>query len=363
MDPRHSDEHSERRPDNRSYMPTPEQYVASLPTADLDGLSRRSAPHARRARRRRIWPTLVLAVLLVSLVSVLVYAGYIAYNISKISTKPFQLGGLAADETGRVNVLVLGLGDPGHEGEGLTDTMMVISIDSRTKRVAQISIPRDLRVKIPGYGTGKINEANADGGVELAEQVVADTLDIPINYYVKTNFTGVRQLVDAVGGIDVDVKDRLVDPEYPCDDNQYKVCGLDIEPGVQHMDGTTALQYSRCRKGTCGDDFGRAARQQEVLNLVRDKVVRPDLLLNPRELTQVVTAVRSGVETDMGSVQAVEFGRLWEAAKTNQPVSLVLSTADGGYLKDSGSSDLAPIGGSFDAIQARVKDIFSESQN
>jgi polyisoprenyl-teichoic acid--peptidoglycan teichoic acid transferase len=344
-------------------MPTPEQYVASLPSADLDGISRRTTPHRRR-RRRRIWPKIVMLVILASVVSVLGYAGYIAYNISKISTQPLQFGGLATDNTRRVNVLVLGQGDPGHDGEGLTDTMMVLSLDTRTKRVAQISIPRDLRVNIPGYGAGKINEANADGGVVLAEQVVANTLDIPINYYVKTNFTGVRELVDAVGGIDVDVKDRLVDREYPCDDDQYKSCGLDIEPGMQHMNGTIALQYARCRKGTCGDDFGRAARQQEVLNLVRDKVVRPDMLLNPAKLVQVVSAVRSGVQTDMGAVQAVEFGRLWEDAKSNQPISLVLSTADGGYLRSSGSSsDLVPIGGSFDAIQTRVKGIFSEAQN
>src|SRR5207342_2327164 len=101
------------------------------------------------------------------------YGGYLAINVAKISTQPLQLGGLVSDETGRVNILVLGVGDPGHSGEGLSDTMMVLSMDTKTKRIAQISIPRDLRVKIPGYGYNKINAANAYGGVALAQQVVA----------------------------------------------------------------------------------------------------------------------------------------------------------------------------------------------
>jgi LCP family protein required for cell wall assembly len=291
-----------------------------------------------------------------------VYAGYIAVSVAKISTQPLDLTGLATDPSGRVNVLVLGEGDPGHDGTGLTDTMMVLSLDTRSKRVAQISVPRDLRVDIPGYGQSKINAANAYGGVPLAEQVVSTALGIPINYYIHTDFSGLKNLVDAVGGIDVNVKDRLSDPEYPCDDNQYKSCGLDIEPGYQHFNGTQALEYARCRKGTCGNDFGRAQRQQEVLNLVRDKVVRWDMLLNPAKMAPVIAAVRSGIQTDMGAVQLAELGKYWQDGKSNHPVTLVLSDAPGNYLVDiPGSSDLAPEGGTFDSIQNRVQNIFSDA--
>jgi LCP family protein required for cell wall assembly len=300
-----------------------------------------------------------LALVLIVVVGV-GYAGYIADNVAKISTQPLQLSGLATDGAGRVNVLVLGEGDPGHDGAGLTDTIMVLSVDTNSKRVAQISVPRDLRVSIPGYGYNKINVANADGGVPLAEQTVSNTLGIPINYYVLTNFTGLKDLVDSVGGIDVNVKEALKDPEYPCDNDQYKVCGLDIEPGKQHMDGTVALEYARCRKGTCGNDFGRAARQQEVLNLVRDKAVQPGVLLNPDKLLPVVKAVRNGVQTDMGAVQLAELGKYWQDAKSNSPVSLVLSTSPGGFLRDiPGSSDLGPNDGTFAEIQDKVSKIFS----
>jgi polyisoprenyl-teichoic acid--peptidoglycan teichoic acid transferase len=327
----------------------------------VDGI----APVIRPPRRGRRWGRLIAksigGFLLIVVVAVLIYVGYIAFNVAKISTQPLQLSGLQTDANGRVNILVLGVGDPGHDGEGLSDTMMVLSLDTRTKRIAQISIPRDLRVNIPGYGAGKINVANADGGVPLAEQVVANTLNIPIHYYVRTDFTGLEKMVDAVGGIDVNVKQALIDTEYPCDDDQYKSCGLDIEPGLQHMDGSQALKYARCRKGTCGDDFGRAARQQEVLNLVRAKLVRTEILSNPTELNSVITALRSGVQTDMGALQMVLFGRDWQDAQTHSPVSLVLSTADGGYLRnDTSSSDLLPVGGNFDDIQKRVQDIFTE---
>jgi LCP family protein required for cell wall assembly len=235
---------------------------------------------------------------------------------------------------------------------------MVLSVNTRTKQVAQISLPRDLRVNVPGYGYNKVNTAHAYGGVALAQQVVANTLGIPIHYYVKTDFRGLKAVVDAVGGIDVEVKDRLYDIEYPCEDNQYKSCGLDIKPGLQHMDGSKALQYARCRKGTCGDDFGRAARQQEVMDLVREKIVRWDIVLRPDDLFDVTSAIRDNLETNLGPVQMVLFARSWQ--ESTKRVHFVLSTKEDGLLAgDSRSSDLLPVGGDFDDIQERAKDIFS----
>jgi len=304
-----------------------------------------------------------LAVLLLAgLAGCLIYVGYVVNTVAHVSTKPWELTPLAVDSAGRTNILVLGVGDPGHSGERLSDTIMVLSYDHASKRIAQISIPRDTRVSIPGYGFAKINAAHAVGGVSLAENVVSNTLGIPIDYYIKTNFTGLRQLVDAVGGVDVDVKQRLHDSEYPCDDNQYKACGLDIEPGLQHMDGTKALQYARCRKGTCGNDYGRADRQQEIMRLVVAKMARPDILLDPVQLNTITKALRESLETDLGARAVVEFGYDWQQSSKNNPISLVLSTAKDGMLRGDplGSSDLLPVGGSFEAIQTRVQQLFSE---
>ena len=323
------------------------------------GKPRRVGRHGEK--KRGIWRRVLLLIVLVALAGAVAYAGYIGSIVAKISTNSWQIGPLASDSSGRTNVLVLGVGDSGHAGENLSDTIMLLSLDGQNHRMAQISIPRDLRVAVPGYGDKKINTANAFGGVNLAEQTVTNTFGAPINYYVKTNFSGLKDLVDAVGGVDVNVKDRLVDPEYPCDDNQYKVCGLDIEPGLQHMDGTRALQYVRCRKGTCGNDFGRAARQQELLALLRPKLMDPMLLLSPTRLKHLADAAQKGIQTDMGLVQLLELANSWRVDSANKPVNLVLSTAPGGYLRGdpSGSSDLLPIDRTFSAISDRIQAIFT----
>ena len=292
--------------------------------------------------------------------AIVAYVGFIAYNVVKISTQPLSLSGLSTDATGRTNILILGEGDAGHAGEGLTDTIMVLSLNIRTHQVAQISVPRDLRVQIPGYGYGKINAANAYGGVQLAEQTVSNTLGIPINYYVLTNFDGLKTVVDAVGGLDINVKTPLIDADYPCDDNQYQACGLDIEPGLQHMNGARVLEYTRCRKGTCGNDFGRAARQQEVLGLLRQKVLTVQTVLDPKRMSSLALGLRQSLTTNLGSVQLVQTAAAWQRSEHNNPIQLVLSTAPGGYLVSaSGSSDLLPAAGTFAAIQDRVSNIFT----
>lgn len=345
-------------------MPSPDEYLAAVGEAGKPPERPPVPRHYRRprGRRPRIWLRLMVALIVLAVLAAIGYVVYIASIVAKISTNPYNLASLAGDENGRVNILVLGVGDPGHAGEGLSDTMLVLSLDTRNHKIVEVSVPRDLRVDIPGYGTGKINQANADGGPQLAEQTVSNTLNIPINYYLKSDFSGLKQLVDAVGGIDVDVKQRLYDPEYPCDYDQYKVCGLDIEPGQQHMDGTKALQYVRCRKGTCGDDFGRAARQQEVINLVRKKITTWDILLNPTKLTPVVQAVRSGIQTDMGALQMLEFARDWQEGQKNQPVTFVPSLQNG-YLVPVGTSDLAPADGNFSQIQEHVQELFTDQSN
>src|SRR5664279_3282734 len=127
---------------------------------------------------------------------------------------------LKGEGDGRVNILVMGIGGAGHDGPNLSDTMMVMSLDPKTKDVAMLSIPRDLYVKIPGHGSGKINAANAYGGPALAEQVVENVIGVPIHYYAVMDFSGFKQAVDAVGGVDINVAAPLYDPEFPCDNDR-----------------------------------------------------------------------------------------------------------------------------------------------
>jgi LCP family protein required for cell wall assembly len=296
------------------------------------------------------WAGLVMLILLLGIVL------FVWYNLSKLSVNPLDFGKLASTD-GRTNILVLGVGDKGHAGQNLSDTMMVVSVNRKTNEVAMVSIPRDLRVPIPGHASGKINQANSYGGPKLAEQTVANALGIPIHYYLKTDFTGLKQAVDAVGGIDVTVKDRLYDPQYPCPDDKGP-CGVDIKPGQYHMNGATALQYARCRKGTCGNDFGRASRQQEVIEKIETKVVRPSVYLNPKADAVLLTTFRNNIQTDMSINDLIEVGR--RIHSPSRTIKFVFDTSPGGFLKSGGGSDLVPIGGTFTQIQAFMQSIFTQ---
>lgn len=325
-------------------MPDPNQYLESL-DANQDEI---------KPKKRRKWRRIAALLLVAGLIAGASYVGYVSTIVSGASTRAFALSPLTTDGKGNTNVLVLGVGDAGHAGEKLTDTMLVMSINAKKRTAVYISIPRDLRVRPEGYNAVKINQANALGGSELARKTVEDVLGIEIQYTLTTNFNGLKDLVDAVGGIDVVVEKTLSDPEYPCSDDENRSCGFLLKAGPQHLDGALALQYARCRKGNCGNDFGRAARQQEVIDKVRAKVENPRILLHPAEIAGIAGAIRNNMTTDLSGLNLSEFLRGLNLAK-DQTTRFVLSTEKDGLLTSgNGSSDLVPVGGDYDQIQAKV---------
>jgi LCP family protein required for cell wall assembly len=236
-----------------------------------------------------------------------------------------------------------------------------------------LSIPRDLYVKIPATGKyqtqySKINAANSYGGPELAKKVVEGVIGVPIHYYIQADFSGFKQAVDAVGGVDVDVAKTLSDPKYPCDDgtkyaNLY--CPILFKAGPQHLVGAQALKYSRSRETT--SDFDRAARQQQVLVALRQKSLQASTLTNPVKLTGLLDAVGDHMKTDL---QLEEIKKLAGIAKdvdttkitnkvldTGKPDSLLLDGS--GQIAGAGSIEL-PKAGNFNYadIQDFVKNIF-----
>lgn len=314
--------------------------------------------------QRPRWQIILKALIVFLILAIIGVFAYVFYILTSISADPLSFGPLAGRPDGRTNILILGVGDPGHAGGELADTNMVLSLDYATNRAAFISLPRDLRVSIPGYGRNKINQANALGGPKLAVATVEQTLDIPIHYYMQTDFSGLKQAVDAVGGIDVEVKELLYDPEYPCDDNQYKSCGFELHPGSYHIDGTTALKYVRCRKGTCGNDFGRALRQQEVLQKVEAKAFDPSFIKTPFRLQRLSVAFQSNVRTDLSVNDIINLGLFWRKVEEGSIQNVVFSTRPDGYLiSATGSSDLLPRGGDFDEIQEVVLRVFDNPEN
>jgi len=203
----------------------------------------------------------------------------------------------------RINVLLLGIDRrEGEEGPWRTDTMIVASLDPQTKSATMLSIPRDLYVPIPAPGadSNRINTANfygdqttyPGGGPALAKKTVEYNFAIPIHYYVLVDFNGFRQIIDALGGIDIDVPQPIDDPEYPTE--AYGVMHLQIPAGLQHMDGDLALKYARSRKST--SDFDRSQRQMQVILATRDKALKVNALA---QAPQLVERLRASVETDM----------------------------------------------------------------
>lgn len=203
----------------------------------------------------------------------------------------------------RINVLLLGIDRrQGEHGPWRTDTMIVASLDPKTKSAAMLSIPRDLYLPIPAPGadSNRINTANfygdqtnyPGGGPALAKKTVEYNFAIPMHYYVLVDFNGFRQIIDALGGIDIDVPEAIDDPEYPTED--YGVTHLQIPAGLQHMDGELALKYARSRKST--SDFDRSQRQMQVILATRDKALRANALAQAPQLLQ---HLRETIETDM----------------------------------------------------------------
>ena len=208
----------------------------------------------------------------------------------------------------RINVLVLGLDRRPEQGDVVrSDVMMVVTADPGRPQLGLLSIPRDLYVDIPGYGKSRINTAHLfgerdapGGGPDLAMATVAESFRVPVRHYVRVDFDAFRAVVDAVGGIDVVVEERIVDNAYPTED--YGTKRIEIPAGPQHMDGERALQYVRSRHGA--SDFERAERQQKVMQALVRRLSSPAAW--PR-LPAVVAALGRHVETNLGPAEMVQL--------------------------------------------------------
>lgn len=226
------------------------------------------------------------------------------------STQPTGALGVAEDRT---NILLLGVDQRERERGNPTrsDTIMVATVESKSKTAGLLSIPRDLYVSIPewkdGASTGstiehKINTANfygdywdyPGGGPALAAETIELNLGIPIDYYICVDFKSFERAIDAIGGITVDVEEDLIDTAYPDDQNEGKTITVYFEAGTQRLDGKRALQYARTRNPD--SDFGRMHRQQTVMMAVRQKLLEPGTWLR---VPSVVQTLYGAIRTNM----------------------------------------------------------------
>lgn len=185
----------------------------------------------------------------------------------------------AADEV-VINTLLLGV------DEARSDTIIVVRYNRETNQIAMISIPRDTRVDIPGYGFTKVNAAvGKKEGTALAMKTVSNLLDIPIHHYVKVDFKGVEEIVDIMGGVKINVPQDMYYPDPA--QNLY----IDIKKGEQVLKGKQALHFLRYRSGYPDQDLGRIKAQQEFAKAFIDKLTSPAMI--PKAVSLINAMVKN----------------------------------------------------------------------
>ena len=239
----------------------------------------------------------------------------------------------------RVNILIVGCDEI--ENYGRADTIVFLSISPKTKDVLILSIPRDTRVEIPERGMDKINHAYAFGGKKLISETVSLFLDMPIHFYAIADFIGFVNIIDELGGVEIDVEKEMhyVD----------KAGGLDINlsPGKQILDGEKSLQYIRFRQDKLGD-LGRIKRQQKLALAVIEKMMNFDSIA---KIPQISEGMNEYIETDIKVQDAIALANLFKG--TNQE-KFNVETVQGEPVYIKGVSYLEP---DVEKVRQRVKSL------
>ncbi|MBT4384701.1 LCP family protein [Candidatus Peregrinibacteria bacterium] len=274
---------------------------------------------------------------------------------------------LTTDQNGNTNILLLGVGGEGHDGQNLTDTMIIASIDRKKNLVPMLSIPRDIYVEndIVGWGT-RINsiyefilDEHEDHELAMDQLIkeVENLSDMEIHYYAKIDFQGVTDVIDALGGIEVTVEEDIYDPYYP-DDYTYEFNTFSLSAGTQIMDGDTALKYARSRYTT--SDFDRAKRQHQIIDAFRARALSIGFLLNPNKIKNTYYAISNNFQTDLTLTDMLNLASMAPDFNSDSLISQVFhddASQTGGFLYTPDREDyggafvLTPYSENFDELQ------------
>jgi len=292
----------------------------------------------------------------------------------------------------------------------LADTIMEVSIEPKENKIAMISIPRDLYVDNSVWGNKtKINAVYAAGeengkkqGLPEMEKAVGDVSGLPINYAVSINFAGFKQLIDAVGGVEITLNEPFEEPvqfnephicdgtvftvptgkyetkthhystsrkivaQYPLCTNPNTECGgnFKLPAGKQTLNGDQTLCYARSR--ATSNDFERAKRQQQIIQLVKDKLLSAGTLTDFGKLNGILDSLGDNVRSDMQAWEMKRFYDIYAGMQNPQIHQRVLDTSDQGLLysppetKETGYI-LLPVGDNYDRLHELFQNIFSSS--
>lgn len=273
-------------------------------------LSKKKYKPAHEKKQNHIWMwVLMVVVFLLAAAAGALFASSSLFDTEKLNRQDKKEATLLVAKD-KATVMIMGV-DERADDVGRSDTLMFASIDPKKRQASLLSIPRDTRVRIKGNGWDKINAAYAYGGRKLTQATVEDLLDTPVDHYVCINTRAFPRIIDAIGGVDINVEKRM----YYVDEWDDAVPGglvIDLYPGMQHMDGVTAMSYVRYRDED--GDIGRIERQQKFMRAVMDKVTSPSIIMN---LPSAISEIISSVDTDLSVRQLLEFAGALKEAQVN----------------------------------------------
>lgn len=235
---------------------------------------------------------------------------------------------LRGEEDGRINILLLGRAGEHYPGHDLTDTVMIMSLDTKEKKIALLSLPRDLSVTVPkSHLSTKINAVYQHSLAQYQDasaviETVEDITRLPIHYFLVIDFSGFEKVIDTLGGINVEVMRDMYDERYPGPNYSYQT--FEIKKGWQTLDGATALKYVRERHDDPEGDFGRAKRQQQVTQAVKNKAFSLQTFANAFTLNELLNTLGESVRTNIKPNEIESFVDLAKHMDTQNIANVVV---------------------------------------
>jgi LCP family protein required for cell wall assembly len=348
------------------------------------GMKSGNFPEEKKHKRRITFKRVILFVI----AFVILYFGYTGVNFAVNMHKlfggsvldVFRTAHLKGSDTGRINILVAGNSsdDSGHQGADLTDSIMILSVNTKNSTAYLLSVPRDLYVNIPGNGWSRINAAYdygvssnfsesgyPNGGMGLLEKVISKDFNLRIDYYALINYSAIRDAVNSVGGITVNIQSTdprgLYDPSIDYTTNGHLV---NLSNGLHKINGQQALDLARARGDAYGSygygnsDFTRTENQRMMILALKSKVLSAGTLSNPFKLANLFMALSKNIQTDINLPSAHSIYNVAKKVDNNNIQSLSFQSAYGknlltSYITSNGQDTLIPRAGLGDYSQIR----------
>lgn len=291
---------------------------------------------------------ILLCLLIIIIFTVFVYPKITKINyLEKILFAAGKSSKTIRQNNNQVNLLVMGIGGGNHEGADLTDSIILVNLNLAQKKMAFITIPRDLWIdelqdKINTmYEKGKTKSQNT--GLILSKATVSQITGINVDYAVVVDFHAFAKIVDIIGGVDINIENTFNDNAYPIEGKENDRCGkteeeitdleitdanvteifpcrfekLHFEKGIVRLDGATALKYVRSRHSTNSDegtDFARSKRQVKLISAIRARITKPEIYLNPKVFMQMSADLKNDIVSDLSNTQMLALAGKFAAA-------------------------------------------------